>query len=376
MHRNSNPNLTTFRLITTALVLSSTLAACGGGGTTTVTRTPTSTTTPTPTASVTPPSTTTTTTPTVTPLPTDPVITSFTPTTAPSGTATLFTVLGANIPLTSVVSMPGGTCQSPTNATDRGFSTVCTTGATTGNVEVVVNNDTPANGGWWIGQQTLNITAATPVTAATSLSLLTDTGITANQCYGAGSDALISCTSAAAIALNAQQDGMVGRDVVNADSTDGWLGLSYSALTSTTTTVTTTIGTTTTTTTTISTNPNCLKDNVTGLTWQRTSTTLTALPGSAQNSEALSLRNAANAASLCGFSDWRLPTPNELQSLVNYGSSNPLFAIDLNWFLTTRSAAYITGTQYLSGTSANVWVVDFVRGRVESSAPQELRLVR
>jgi hypothetical protein len=340
MLKAPSKKLSTWRAMTASLVLSLLQTACGGGGTTSVTRTPSAAGSS---AAV-------------------PVITSFTPNTAPAGSATLFTVLGTDIPLTSVVSLPGGTCASPTNATDRGFSTVCTPGSP-GLVTAIVNNNTPANGGNQIGQQTLTITdpvpvvVPTPATPVTALSLLTDTGITVNQCYGAGSDALISCTSAAAIALNAQQDGMVGRDVVNADSTDGLLGSSYSFL-----------GT------------DCVKDNVTGLIWQRASTTLTSLPGDNQNQEANGDRNAANAASLCGFTDWRLPTPFELQSLLNYGSSNPLFAIDLNWFVSTRSNWYITGTQYRSGSSANVWVVDFVSGRVSgigaSGGQLELRLVR
>lgn len=281
-----------------------------------------------------------------------PVITSFTPTSAPMGTPTTFTVVGTDIPLKSLVSLPGGSCASATDITATGFKVVCTPGATLGPVTAIVNNNAIADGGWWIGQQTLDITAA-PI----ALSLLTDTGITANQCYGAGSDALISCTSAAAMALNDKQDGMVGRDVATADSTDGLLGASYSFSVT-----------------------DCVKDNVTGLVWQRASTTLSALPGNPQNDEAAAYRAAENTARLCGFTDWRLPSPGELQSLLNYGASNDQLAIDLNWFAPTRSAWYLTGTQYLSGSSANVWAVDFAKGRVDgigaTGGNLELRLVR
>lgn len=326
MHRNSNPKLSTLRLITASAVLSFMLMACGGGGTTSVTRTGTSATAA-----------------------AQPVITSITPTSAQAGVSTQFTVAGTDIPLTSIVALSGGTCDSPTNATALGFLVTCTPGVTLGAAAAVINNNTLANGGWWIGQQTVTITA--------SGIPLTDTGISANQCYGAGSDILISCSSASAIALNAQQDGMLGRDVDKSDSTDGLLGSSYSFS-----------------------GADCVKDNVTGLIWQRASTTLMALPGSSQNIEAVGYRDAANTSSLCGFADWRLPTSTELQSLLNYGSSNPLFAIDLNWFSLTRSNWYITGTQYLSGSSANVWVVDFVKGGVNgigaSGGQPELRLVR
>ncbi|MDD5031248.1 MAG: PKD domain-containing protein, partial [Rhodoferax sp.] len=59
---------------------------------------------------------------------------------------------------------------------------------------------------------------------------LTDTGTTASQCYAAGSNVLTSCTSAAASALNASQDGMLGTDVTMPDAADGKLGLSYSTV--------------------------------------------------------------------------------------------------------------------------------------------------
>ena len=315
------------RPATATAVLSLVLVACGGNGTTVAPGTGTASTA-------------------------TPVITSFTPITAQAGVATTFTVAGTDIPLKSVVILAGGTCASPTGITATGFKVVCTPGATLGAVTAIVNNNAIADGGWWIGQQTLDITAA-PI----ALGLLTDTGITVNQCYGAGSDALISCTSAAAIALNDKQDGMVGRDGVNADSTDGLLGASYSFS-----------GT------------DCVKDNVTGLVWQRASNTLTSLPGNDQNLEAAAYRTAANTASLCGFNDWRLPTPGELQSLLNYGTSNVQLAIDLNWFAPTRSAWYFSGSQFLSGSSANVWAVDFAKGRVNgigaTGGTLELRLVR
>lgn len=343
MHRNSNPKLSTLRLITAATVLSTMLMACGGGGTTSVTRTGTSATAA-----------------------AQPVITSITPTSAQAGVSTQFTVAGTDIPLTSIVALTGGTCGSPTNATALGFLVTCTPGATLGAVAAVINNNTLANGGWWIGQLTVTITAA-----VTGVSLLTDTGITANQCYGAGSDALISCTSAAAIALNAQQDGMMGRDVTNPDGIDGWLGSSYSISTTTTTTITptsTTIATTT--------NPNCIKDNVMGLTWQRASTTLTSSTVSNLETEAIGLRDAANSSLLCGFSDWRLPTPPELQSLVSYGLNNSSPAIDLNWFSSTLSTWYFTDTRYTSGSGLHLWGVNFANGSVGDSFAQQLRLVR
>jgi len=70
-----------------------------------------------------------------------------------------------------------------------------------------------------------------------------------------------------------------------------------------------------------------------------------------------------NAAALCGFSDWRLPSRTELQSLVNYGSLDLYFSIDTNWFPDTRIGAYYSATPYAPNLK-NVWLVDFIRGNV------------
>jgi hypothetical protein len=279
----------------------------------------------------------------------------FTPTTAVAGVATTFTASGANLTLTPSVDLAGGTCTTPTNTSTTGFTVVCTPGSTVGAIVATVNTKTLASGGWWMGMATITV-GANPV--VTGLSLLPDTGITANQCYAAGSDALVSCTSAAAIALNDKQDGMTGLDVASPDGTDGLLGASYTA-----------IGT------------DCIKDNRTTLIWQRASTTLTALPGNPQNSEAGAYASTANTNALCGYSSgWRVPTRQELQSLLNYGANNPTFAVDMNWLSLTRSAWYLSSTQYMSGSSANVWIVDFAHGAVSgiggATTQLELRLVR
>ena len=47
---------------------------------------------------------------------------------------------------------------------------------------------------------------------------------------------------------------------------------------------------------------------------------------------------AVNAAALCGQSDWRLPTPKELLSLVNFGAFNLL--IDTSYFPNTQPDLY------------------------------------
>ncbi len=65
---------------------------------------------------------------------------------------------------------------------------------------------------------------------------------------------------------------------------------------------------------------SCTLDNVTGLTWALHPGADVGTDGAVQ----------ANAASLCGFTDWRLPQRRELVSIVDYGAQSP--AIDTNYF--------------------------------------------
>lgn len=197
----------------------------------------------------------------------------------------------------------------------------------------------------------------------------TDTGVTASQCYGAGSDTLISCTSSAAISLNSQQDGMVGRDVTNADNSDGKLGLSYSRVGSYALT-------------------ECVKDNITGLMWEGKPASGSGVTrgnpaldpnGSYTNyhssyygtqvdmdatTNTYGYVNAVNARGLCGYSDWRLPTADELQSIVDYSVAYPGPTVDGTWFPNTPSYSYYwTSSPYVGG-SYYAWGVAFGYGLV------------
>lgn len=207
-----------------------------------------------------------------------------------------------------------------------------------------------------------------------------DTGITNSQCYQAASNVLADCGSAAAIALYPAQDGMIGRDATAATniSNDGKRGFSFSAVTG-----------------------GCVQDNVTGLMWEvktndgglrdwtKTYTNFTAeydiwFHGAAvsygTSTDVSGFVTAVNATKLCGFDDWRLPTVDELQSIVDYGVVAPGLSnatIDANWFPNTQGGSYFSATP--GRIDPYAWVVNFNDGLCiidDREASLYVRLVR
>lgn len=157
----------------------------------------------------------------------------------------------------------------------------------------------------------------------------------------------------------------------------------------------------------------CTRDNVTGLIWEvkvndaahlrhsghsytwydtdtainggiagtvgNTSTCANTLGGQPCNTS--NFRAAVNALTganrLCGATDWRLPTANELQSLVDYQRLIP--AIDITWFPNTPAALYYwSGENYVPDASS-AWVVNFNSGSLSDNYKlnnRQVRLVR
>ncbi len=205
---------------------------------------------------------------------------------------------------------------------------------------------------------------------------LNGTGVTSSQCYQAGSDTLVSCSSAAAIALNNAQDGMA--------PANGLLGFSFTAVTG-----------------------GCVLDNNTGLMWEVKTTdgglrdwtktytnydSTSALqywvsgstyvaPTQAQidaSTNSVGFVTAVNATNLCGYSNWRLPTADELQSIVDYGvGSGP--TVDVIWFPNTQANEYWSASPFVGGAFEN-WGVNFGSGGVNYGnlrhLPNYVRLVR
>jgi hypothetical protein len=135
-----------------------------------------------------------------------------------------------------------------------------------------------------------------------------------------------------------------GRDVntLTQDNGDGALGFSFASVNS----------------------GACIQDKVTGLTWQK-NWPITGIVYSGADA----LVDNANSTFLCGKTDWRVPTSNELLSLMNFSVpvNNPINADVLNSLL---SGDWMTGEFWTSETMAtatdNAWVVSPGQGGVVS----------
>lgn len=208
-------------------------------------------------------------------------------------------------------------------------------------------------------------TAPSNPTTPTPTGKLNDTGITASQCYMAGSDALVACNSTGAIALSNAQDGMVGRDAGEASNNpaDGKLGFSFAAVAG-----------------------GCVQDNITGLMWEIKTTdggirdwnkTYTNY-GDNRAGDASAYAVAVNATNLCGHNNWRLPTADELQSIVDYGVAHPGPTVDATWFPNTKGSWFWSASPIV-GASGVAWDVNFYHGVVGggfNNSALYVRLVR
>jgi hypothetical protein len=85
----------------------------------------------------------------------------------------------------------------------------------------------------------------------------------------------------------------------------------------------------------------------------------------------------ANRVADKGYTDWRVPTRNELATLVNRACTNP--AINNSFFPKNESLAYITASLDANAPTTQVWSVDFSEGNVRPdllTRSYNLRLVR
>jgi hypothetical protein len=155
-------------------------------------------------------------------------------------------------------------------------------------------------------------------------------------------------------------------------------------------------------------NGNCVKDNVTGLIWEvkqldglhnkndqytwyqpdnsknggdagnigRENTCYgyeEGDPNTYCNTDAYSRR--VNAENWCSYTDWRLPTLEELRSIVDYSRANP--SIDKGYFENSQSNYYWSSSPSFYSTHA--WIISFGRGENNidnKSYNSPIRLVR
>ncbi|MCX8520899.1 MAG: DUF1566 domain-containing protein, partial [Rhodoferax sp.] len=136
----------------------------------------------------------------------------------------------------------------------------------------------------------------------------------------------------------------------------------------------------------------CVQDNVTGLIWEgKTASPVTSRLGLSTytnydssytggtditvSTNSIGYANSVNAERLCGYTDWRLPTKEELQGILA-SSGSP--KIDTTWFPNTQAAYYWSSSPSMGGSSS-ASIVGFSFGSVASSARSgtiHVRLVR
>ncbi len=219
-----------------------------------------------------------------------------------------------------------------------------------------------------------------------------DTGISSKQCLALSIAPFVDCNSSEASLLSKRQDGMVGLSILDTNPSDGEFGFSFLKIRDANQRDLETT--------------ECIVDSITGLMWEGKPTdggyrdfrnrytnfdssdkAQVNLGGNLLKatveqinslSNSIGYRKRINEAKLCGFSDWRLPTADELTSIVHFGRSGPP-AIDVIWFPNTNS-------QFFYWTSDPAWInqdsskiVNFSLGRSSAtsrSTPGYIRLVR
>ena len=236
---------------------------------------------------------------------------------------------------------------------------------------------------------TVTITITTDI-----VSRLNDTGINFSGNAESGNNAESdneneNCAGGAAVA---QQDCSHGRDADENNSTDGHAGFSFIKISSDGTELPES-----------ATEWSCVKDTVSNLIWEVknnedglrdedwTYVNNSNLSGSTapvapadpvacgpladeSTCDTEAYKDAVNEESLCGASDWRIPTIRELLNLVNYGNASP--SIDVVYFSDGLSGAVWSSSPAVGG---GAWAIDFGagnNGRDARDHQMAVRLVR
>ncbi|KJU84656.1 secreted protein containing DUF1566, partial [Candidatus Magnetobacterium bavaricum] len=113
-----------------------------------------------------------------------------------------------------------------------------------------------------------------------------------------------------------------------------------------------------------------VSDTLTGLVWTKNAGTPTVgscTGGKMTWQAALNYVACLNAASHLGYTNWRLPNINELESLVNAQQINPASWLNLQGVTNMQSDRYWSSTTY-AGLTSNAWFVIMYDGYVGDDA--------
>lgn len=140
----------------------------------------------------------------------------------------------------------------------------------------------------------------------------------------------------------------------------------------------------------------CTKDNVTGLMWEvKTTTTPRSKDftytwdnaniyvtdmniGKPADPTTTPPTPAISPIALCGFTDWRLPTVKELESIVDFSSANPVARVDKDYFPNTSAENTWTSTK-VANYPSYIWTIYFAEGNTNFKTTNNkyaVRLVR
>jgi Protein of unknown function (DUF1566) len=214
--------------------------------------------------------------------------------------------------------------------------------------------------------------------------LLNDTGI--GYCSDGATNTINCSTVSADSGTHPRQDARYGRDAAAADGKlskigGGEAGFDFTALNASGQATTPSAG---------AIPPLCVRDNVTGLIWEvKTSDgslrdqkwTYTwydsvhyygGNPGTASGGTCKTTGRCdtekfvadVNSTALCGYTDWRMPTVKELESILHRGRTNP--AIEPTYFPNTPSWHFWSGSP-VADWNGNAWFVHFVNGYTDAS---------